>query len=603
MPSLIEIAGMANRLAFDIGLHLDCRNNGMPEHEVQIRRMAMRACAIYDKYWALFLGRPTSIKSEDLGMDMLSEKLSMLSSEYPTPPEKDLITEVYEQLLELMELAGRIVQSRDHNVLKKYTDSNSLFGMSEAEDNAYLHVINLDRQLQNWYRRLPEHLTWRPSNMKTAPWSFFLLHQQYHVSMVLLHRPWANYGTITGDGTSTGSHPSPDSNHMPINPDAAAQHPGLAGDNHSLGMGDPHSMVHDSRASLSRSICTQQAIRVARIFWQQRQRFDGRKIHVTGIQHAGTAVLALIAALAYQRSDSDRRTYMGYLEILGDALGDMSHTYHPAGRMNDLLKAVMEQIRLSLGDASQGNIPQQAFSMNGANAMSGCSDMSAPLVPSRREAEDTDFGQPHKKRRPGNSRRASEFTRPPPPFFNNNAAQPTPPHSAQRQNMFGDMHQRHHSQVDQMLFSLGATDGSDINLDFLNGSAIDMDGGDDRRKNDGMDLVNPQTETWGFHSMNSDHQATRFDAPVNDFGPGPAGLSASSVLGQSSAISNGLMSAASFGLKDDEIDTRGGHSMLGLGDQGLNGMSPASLSGLVQKGDKVDNDAARNHDLDFFSFN
>lgn len=598
---------MANRLAFDIGLHLDCRNNGMPEHEVQIRRMAMRACAIYDKYWALFLGRPTSIKSEDLGMEMLSEKLSMLSSDFPTPPEKDLIVEIYEQLLELMELAGRIVQSRDHHVLKKYTDANSVFGMSEAEGNAYLHVINLDRQLQNWYRRLPDHLTWKPSNIKTAPWSFFLLHQQYHVSMVLLHRPWAKYGSITGDGASTGSHPSPDSGHMPVNPDAAAQHPGLSGEEHSLGMGDPHSMVHDSRASLSRSICTQQAIRVARIFWQHRQRFDGRKIHVTGIQHAGTAVLALIAALAYQRSDSDRRTYMGYLEILSDALGDMSHTYHPAGRMHDLLKAVMGQIRLSLDDGPPNNNSHQAFSVHGANAMSGCSDMSAPLVPSRREAEDTDFGQPFKKRRPGNSRRASEFARPPPPFFNNAHAQPTPPHSAQRQHMFGDMdHQRHHSQVDQMLFSLGATDGSDINLDFLNGSAIDMDGTEDRGKNDRMDLVAPSTENWGFHSLNSDHQASQFDAPVNDFGPGPAGLSASSVLGQSSAISNGLMSNASFGLKDDEVDTRGGNAMLGMGDQGLNGMSPVSLSELVQKGDKEGNEstsAPRNHDLDFFSFN
>jgi hypothetical protein len=40
---------MANRLCFDIGLHLDCQNDGLPEKEIQIRHMTMLACVIYDK--------------------------------------------------------------------------------------------------------------------------------------------------------------------------------------------------------------------------------------------------------------------------------------------------------------------------------------------------------------------------------------------------------------------------------------------------------------------------------------------------------------------------------------------------------------------------
>lgn len=42
-------AGMANRLCFDIGLHLDCQNDGLPEKEIQIRHMTLFACVIYDK--------------------------------------------------------------------------------------------------------------------------------------------------------------------------------------------------------------------------------------------------------------------------------------------------------------------------------------------------------------------------------------------------------------------------------------------------------------------------------------------------------------------------------------------------------------------------
>ncbi|OIW26056.1 hypothetical protein CONLIGDRAFT_582044, partial [Coniochaeta ligniaria NRRL 30616] len=338
-------SGMANRLAFDIGLHLDCRGDNIPEREIQIRHQVMRACVLYDKYWALFLGRPTSIKSQDIGMDLLSKKFSMLAAANTSSnfqgnsnrPSKATDTEVHEQLVELMEIAGKIVETRDHHKLNNrgYEPmGGAMFGTSETEDNAYMQVISLDRQLQNWYRRLPDHLTWKPANIKSAPFSFFLLHQQYHVSMILLHRPWAKYGSITSSssGSSPNSHPSPPS--------------------HALGLGDPQSLVDDSRTSLSRSICTQQAIRVSRIFFQHRQRFPSRKICVTGIQHAGTSAIALIAALAYQTSEPDRRSYLSYLEILSAAISDMAHTYQPAARMDDLLKAILVQLRSDVADST-----------------------------------------------------------------------------------------------------------------------------------------------------------------------------------------------------------------------------------------------------------
>jgi hypothetical protein len=574
----------------------------MPEQELHIRRMVMRACVIYDKYWALFLGRPTSIKSQDLGMELLSNKFSLLTSDLPTPPERDITIEIYEQLIELMELAGRIVETRDSHAMN---NPESVFGSGEAEDNAYLHVINLDRQLQNWYRRLPDHLAWKPLNIKTAPYSFFLLHEQWHVSMILLHRPWAKYGSVAGDGASTGSHPSPDSGLAPDTTSAFYTGAGLAGVDNSLGLGDP--MVLDNRASLSRSICTQQAIRVARIFWQHRQRFDGRKIFVTGIQHAGTAVLALIAALAYSRNDTDRRTYIGYLEILSDAVADMSQTYQPAGRMDDLLKVVLAQIRTSLGDPvpSATNNCHSGFSA-GSMAGSGGSNISVPLVPSRREASDLDVVQPFKKRRPGNSRRASEFARPPPPFFGG-LAQPTPPQSAQEQNPFSlNLNQRHSGHLDPMLFPLGPSDGhGDVTLDFLNGSAIDVDSGED------MNLVTPSSEQWGMNSMHSDHRGAHgqpsFDPSANEAVSEMAGLSASSVLNHN-ALSGRLLRNASFSGAKSKAE--GGESVLGVGVQGIGNMSPGSLNGLVQSVEKAARESeadsnmgtSRNHELDFFSF-
>lgn len=620
--------------------------------------MVMRACVVFDKYWALFLGRPTSIKNQDIGVDLLlSKRLSGLAAfpQDPAQPElrdpgKLTNSEIYEYLIELMELAGKIVETRDNNRITNSADHANVFAMSESEDNAYMHVISLDRQLQNWYRRLPEHLTWKPANIKAAPYSFFHLHQQYHVTMILLHRPWAKYGAISGDGSSTNSHPSPDS--------TADHRRGSTGQipmtGHALGLGDPHSIVDDSRTSLSRSICTQQAIRVARIFWQHRQRYDGKKIFVTGIQHAGTAAIALIAALAYASSDIDRRSYLSYLEILSGALHDMSHAYQPAQRMDDLLRAVLDQMRPdNHGPASvvfQNGAPVSVFGGSaGSSMMSGSAWQGSPgnniysILPLRRENEDTsDHVQAFKKRRPAQSRRASEFTRPPPPFFLTQTG-PTPPNSSQSQsNSYSAVFGRQSGATPGMF---SADHSNNFGLDFLNGPAVDLDGSDDRheglnRHTEDYVLVAPSNDGWGLNGMGHDHShpGSGFEVPMADWMTGPAGLSASGVLkgagpGAISAPSDAMaaMAKASAGGDGSAVENAGsgeakqegsGNENAGINgtsnggmewmgsEGGLNAMSPVSLSGLVQSVEKaagvtetgVPNGPGRNHELDFFSF-
>jgi hypothetical protein len=670
--------GMANRLAFDVGLHLDCRGDDIPEREVQIRCRVMRACVLYDKYWALFLGRPTSIKNQDIGLDLLSKRFSMLSSASTAnnsgKKSKATNSEVHDQLVELMEIAGKIVDTRENNKVsgRHLEPTTNVFGNNESEENAYLHVISLDRQLQNWYRRLPEHLTWKPANIKAAPFSYFLLHQQYHVSMILLHRPWAKYDTGS-DGASTGSHPSPASstsnhantqNHMSIT-------------NHALGLGDPQSIVDDSRTSLSRSICTQQSIRVARIFWQHRQRFDGRKICVTGIQHAGTSAIALIAALAHQTSEAERRSYLGYLEILSTAISDMSYTYQPASRMDELLTAVLAQLRGDiLGDSNAATMPN-GFQAGSGTTLPGQTWNTSPgsiysVLPARREnpsdSEVTAGPQTFKRRRPGTSRRASEFARPPPPYF---GAGPTPPHSsgsfagaAGLAHQLQDQHQHQHQPLMANIFD----SSNHYGLDCLNGSGADLDGHDDGavpgRGPEDYVLVTPSSDGWGLSGIDQSHRQNQqqqqhdatgsFDMPMTDWMAGPASLSASATQKgsiaektqdqqhqhqqqQQMSSSVGLAGEGSGGSGTDAggLGTSLGSQRGGVGDGsatapngkgggggmewmgsegGMNALSPASLSGLVQSLENTgsgqgsteknanNNGDARNHELDFFSF-
>lgn len=142
-----------------------------------------------------------------------------------------------------MELAGKITEGMDPRSMTEV----------HVDRNAYLRMAALDRELGNWYARLPEPLRWTPQNIKTAPFSFFLLHQQYHSALILLHRPFAMYE----DSSETDS--------------------------------EETNGTENHFSALSRTVCTKHAVRVTRIFWQHRQRFDTKRIFVTGMQHAVSA--------------------------------------------------------------------------------------------------------------------------------------------------------------------------------------------------------------------------------------------------------------------------------------------------------------------------
>ncbi|KAK4124498.1 hypothetical protein N657DRAFT_680477 [Parathielavia appendiculata] len=318
-------SGMANRLAFDIGLHANTTGAGLSELEIHTRRQVMAACVIFDRKCALLLGRPTAIKAQDIGVDVLptvTEKSSVDTTiaTVATP------AAINRQMFELLELAGKVADFQNSTY-----GLGHLFPTKAAEDRAYLHFVGLERLFHNWYRRLPENLAWKPLNIKSAPMGFFMLHQQFHVCMILLHRPWAKYGPLSLDGAVAARYPSPQS---PGREDGSSLPPWMAPLQH-----------HDNRASMSRSMCTQHAIRIARIFWHHRQRFDGKRVLLSVVQHAGTAALALMAALAHKSAELDHQSNLRYLQVLSSAIYDMSHLYQPAARMYQLLKTMLVEIR------------------------------------------------------------------------------------------------------------------------------------------------------------------------------------------------------------------------------------------------------------------
>ncbi|KAJ5697829.1 hypothetical protein N7488_011513 [Penicillium malachiteum] len=266
-------SGMACRLCFDIGLHLDRSNSGLPEKDIEIGRLTLWACVVYDRYWVLFLGRPTALK-RDLEIYDLSEKFDRLGTGQIECAERNSGTQIYQALIEGMELAGKITEIMD-KVSSRSTNLDRML---------YLQMSTLDRELENLYKRLPPSLQYTAENVLTASFSFFLLHQQYYSATILLHRQFARYDDIVDSGEKEPRKPS--------DPIIDASH----------------------LSTFSRETCTKCAGRIAQIFWQHRQRFDTAKIFVTGLQHAGNAATALVAAIASSTDRGANDKNMRYLE-------------------------------------------------------------------------------------------------------------------------------------------------------------------------------------------------------------------------------------------------------------------------------------------------
>ncbi|KAK1585214.1 fungal-specific transcription factor domain-containing protein [Colletotrichum navitas] len=624
-------AGMAIRLAFDIGLHVDSRENGIDEHETDVRHTVMRACVVYDRYWALFLGRPTSIKNQDIGFDLLSrgcsQKLASPRGRPGHPNTANDAAEIYDYLVELMGLAGCILETGD----KRQARDALQMGGGEGENNAYTYAVDLHRRLQKWYIRLPEHLRWKPANIKHAPLGYFLLHQQYHVSMILLHRPWAMHTENGSDDKSTGPYSTPDSSSASIGP--LNQHL-----NHPPETKSPHVDMEPGRTASSRRICDFHATSVAKIFWQHRQKFDGTKIVITAVQHAVTAAVTLIAAAAYHQNDSDRRKYLTHLDILKSAISDMGRAYEPAASMEALLKVVLKRLRSNIGSPSDFCRPPVTLTDNehGSLLTPGgrrSVDSVYLAMPARREANASD-AQPYKRRRLSvPSRGTLGFDHPTLPCLTEQSKK-SPRRSSQSYCHVGG-----YPSFGPNAFTTNGSDGSDFNLALLNRPSNELHESleNNIKPREESSLVTTPPDSWpintldesvtpmseqgdfGYDELMSEHgsgtPSIGFDSPsishhivrgTEDISPKTATASRRTIGDHTTQSDTESKAKNQITSQVTEFFCHGGMSWIG-GENALNPMCSVSLGELVQNSiaDAVVRDrtrgAPRNHELDFLS--
>ena len=291
--------GMCFRLVFDVGLHVDPASLLLSEREAQIRHMVLWACILNDKYWSLYLGRPTAIKIADLAPACLSKDFGPLMLTRVSGHAKKLTTIIYESLLRLMDLVGQLCDLEIKRPGKTTDD--------------YFKVAAVELELTKWIRELPPELHWTQGNIETMPASFFLLHSQYHVALILLYSPYIKNKDFRRDQASSAKQGS------------------------------------QSRfLACSREICVENSKRVASIFQQYQKRFNLKQVFVTGLQHVATASTALIVEIMNNRDAQVRKDLLPCLANLQNVMEQMAETYQPAILMSSVIDRILTAFRTNL---------------------------------------------------------------------------------------------------------------------------------------------------------------------------------------------------------------------------------------------------------------
>ncbi|KIM94096.1 hypothetical protein OIDMADRAFT_136410 [Oidiodendron maius Zn] len=203
--------GLAVRMVFDLGLHLDLKKPGITAEDIEIRRRLYWGAFICDKVQSLYLGRPIAMQIKDTHvphdlMDTMEELdvwVPYIDPEHPDPsqmlysPTPVHSVSTFQQLCLLSKLMTRII--------------NRFYSVSTTPSKAQANLQALDEGLTKWYRQLPEPITFEPwsenfmVSQKCVPPNIMNLHNTYHSLVILLHRPFISDGHLRSGAASASS--------------------------------------------------------------------------------------------------------------------------------------------------------------------------------------------------------------------------------------------------------------------------------------------------------------------------------------------------------------------------------------------------------------
>ncbi|OGM49528.1 hypothetical protein ABOM_001671 [Aspergillus bombycis] len=293
-------SGMAMRLAFDLGLHIDTAHyvteGSINAAEAELRRTVFWGTFTVDHLWGFFLGRPVRVNMEDVTVDkpgrhqakeqdrkwvpygLPSPPPACLAA--PVPDPVDLLGQHRIQLCEIMTPLGHVLYGCSR------VSKHILQGLNE----------NTTDRLLKWKANLPEVLQIDLDNTDAPVLPhIILLHMQYHQTIIHAHRPWISKRYIQ---------PQP------------PQGPGH---------------VH------ARKMCIESAIAISQLLHLYESQYTFRRMNVQAVSITCSAALMLIfATIASLKHDGDQEI-SAYLSVCFRALEEFGISWESAKRAQNFL--------------------------------------------------------------------------------------------------------------------------------------------------------------------------------------------------------------------------------------------------------------------------
>ncbi|OZJ04008.1 hypothetical protein BZG36_03624 [Bifiguratus adelaidae] len=175
-------AGMAFRMAQDLGLNRNSESWNIRPEERETRKRVFWSCYILDRYWACIYGRSLTFDKHDTNVPYPSVADCM--------PNKHA-TKVGAALPHLLQFI-KLSQITEKVLRKIYTTRSKI-----PKDGAFCQLLSdLNHALITWHERLPlplqlpERLADIQEQQLDLPLSTAILHMAYYTVMILSHRPF-----------------------------------------------------------------------------------------------------------------------------------------------------------------------------------------------------------------------------------------------------------------------------------------------------------------------------------------------------------------------------------------------------------------------------
>ncbi|KAJ5278857.1 fungal-specific transcription factor domain-containing protein [Penicillium angulare] len=293
-------SGMAMRLAFDLGLHLDMStyvaNGSISEAEADLRSMVFWGAYTLDHHWGFLLGRPIRMNLEDVTVPkpghvsrgVEPQRWSPYGLPHPTAFPAGLSLSHSASLLSL----SRVRLSEIMTPL-----GHVLYGSSKISREA-LQQLNAEttQRLLDWKENLPECLKVNVAECNSPPLPHILmLHLYYHQAIIHAHRPWMS---------KNGIQPQPQQ-----------------------GAGYVH----------ARKMCVESATAISRLLYIYDKYYTFQRISVQAVAITCSAALMLIFTKALYRNSSNDQSTLENLNVCFRALEEFGSSWESAKRAQSFL--------------------------------------------------------------------------------------------------------------------------------------------------------------------------------------------------------------------------------------------------------------------------